>query len=407
MNTTRPCIATYAPQRSLEAAGAGTLYGPAATPQQLAELTRALQLLESAQGQPGVMTTVNDRMSACVQTFMIEKKALGLPPPDAGSPLEVRFDEGDLLGWAGVFFSWLKGHKRFDWQTPGEPETLPEQCRIALLGDWGTGLYGAPVCAKSIARDGNYAVVMHLGDVYYAGTEDEMQQRFHALWPNVQGAKNRALNGNHEMYTGGQAYAGVLKRFEQQASYFAFQNENWILAALDTAYSEHDLYGEQAAWLQTLARQAPQKRLVLFSHHQPYSLLDAQGPALVAILAPLLTEQRIFAWYWGHEHHCMLYQPHALWGLRGRCVGHGGFPYYRETKVLGDAAPAEPTWKNLRGKHLVPAAHMLDGMNEYVDRHPQHFGPNGYMTLEFDGPELFEIVHAPDGTSVWAQPIAL
>ena len=29
------------------------------------------------------------------------------------------------------------------------------------------------------------------------------------------------------------------------------------------------------------------------------------------------------------------------------------------------------------------------------------FGPHGYLTLEFDGPELVERVHLPDGTEIY------
>lgn len=48
-------------------------------------------------------------------------------------------------------------------------EPFPEQGRIALLGDWGTGLYGAPVIAKS-ARDDpdSFAMLMHLRGANHA-----------------------------------------------------------------------------------------------------------------------------------------------------------------------------------------------------------------------------------------------
>ena len=119
----------------------------------------------------------------------------------------------------------------------------------------------------------------------------------------------------------------------------------------------------------------------------------------------MFSSKRIYAWYWGHEHHCILYETHSLYGLRGRCVGHGGFPYFRDKKVLGAQAPSTPTWKRLQSRNLVPSARILDGGNPYVEDHPEEYGPNGYMTLEFDGPDLFEIVHDADGTTLWAQPI--
>jgi hypothetical protein len=408
---TRNQIATYIPKGSLESAGAadalrGRSGAPQPTPQELAELSRALQLLESAQGRPGVMTTVPDELTANLQTFMtLMAQEQGRLADSRNGTLEVQFDEHDILGWAASFFTWWRRLDPFDWQTPDAPETLPAECRVALFGDWGTGLYGAPICAKSIEKDGKYQLVLHLGDVYYSGTDRETTDRLVTPWPKVPGAKNRTLNGNHEMYTGGRAYFNAFRTFGQKSSYLAFTNDNWMLACLDTAYRDHDLHGDQVAWLEQLADASPQKRLVLFSHHQPYSLLDGQGPKLIAKLDRLFSTKRIFAWYWGHEHHCILYEPHALWGLRGRCVGHGGFPYLREKNILGEAPPPKPVWKKLESKNLVPAARVLDGINQYIEEAPEDYGPNGYMTLEFDGADLFEIVHAADGTRLWAQPL--
>lgn len=406
-------IATYIPQGSLESARDTGIKprGQAArepTADELAELVRALQILEASQGRPGVMVTAPDELVSNLQTFITTVMAPAENRLEQGpnATLEAKFDSHDILGWAASFFTWWKKLNPFDWAEPGASGALPASCRLAIFGDWGTGLYGAPVCAGSIEKNGKYDVVLHLGDVYYSGTKKEIAERFVEIWPKVPGALNRGLNGNHEMYTGGRAYFDAIAGWGQTSSYFALENEHWILAGLDTAYSDHDLHGDQAAWLQALAAGAPQKKLVLFSHHQPFSLLDSQGPKLVRKLAPLFESRRIYAWYWGHEHHCILYQPHPLYGLRGRCVGHGGFPYFREKKLLGDKPPERPTWKNLDSKNLVPAAKILDGVNQYIEDGVEDYGPNGYMTLEFEGEELFEIVHMPDGTEIWNQPIA-
>jgi Calcineurin-like phosphoesterase len=410
---TRNQIATYIPKGSLEsvddqnAAPRGT-DARQPTTEELADLVRALQILEAAQGRAGIMATAPDELVANLQTFMttVMAPAENRLKESNNATLEAKFDSHDILGWAGSFFTWWRKVKPFEWKTPGAPETFPSKGRIALFGDWGTGLYGAPVCAKSIEKAGKYDLVLHLGDVYYSGTKDEITERFVSLWPKVSGAKNRGLNGNHEMYTGGTAYFDTIqKEFGQTSSYFALQNDHWILACLDTAYKDHDLHGDQAKWLEGLAAGAPNKRLVLFSHHQPFSLLDNQGPNLVKKLASLFDTKRIYAWYWGHEHHCILYKPHKLYGLRGRCVGHGGFPYFRERKLFGATPPKTPEWKTLESKNLVPSARILDGENQYIDDQPSDYGPNGYMTLEFDGADLFEIVHMPDGTEVWNQPI--
>ncbi|HMF93041.1 MAG TPA: metallophosphoesterase [Vicinamibacterales bacterium] len=402
-------IATFTPKRREESTGALESAAAAATisPGDLVEFSRALQLLEQTNARPGIVTTVPDSMVSNLQSFL----SLELPA-DQGrvlerqqGALEVQFDEHDIIRWAGVFFTWLGRGGRFEWQTPDAPEPLPNRFRAAVLGDWGTGLYGAPVCSRSIQEDGKYQLLIHVGDVYYSGRTKEYKERFSDLWPKVPAAISRALNGNHEMYSGGHAYVDVIRGLGQRASYFALANDHWILACLDTAYDDHDLHGDQAAWLEGLAAAAPGKRLVVFSHHQPFSLLDSQGPKLVARLGRLLAGGRIYAWYWGHEHHCVLYDQHPLWKLFGRCVGHSGYPYFRETKLFGATAPAAATWQIVSGKNLVPGARVLDGKNVYTGDHPNDYGPNGYVTLEFDGPNLFEIVHEADGHVLWNQPV--
>jgi hypothetical protein len=399
-------IATYVPSARLEATGDVQFDTRPPTPAELSEISRALSILSEIQGPAGVMVTAQDEVTSNLQTFItLQAEQKGRFAPSTNATLEAKFDERDILGWAGSFFTWWRKLNPFEWKTPAAPESLPARFRLALFGDWATGLYGAPRIAESIAKDaGGYQLVLHLGDTYYSGTAGEIKDRLIKFWPNVPGARNRALNGNHEMYTGGRAYFEALQPFGQTSSYFALQNDNWILAGLYTSYADHDLHGDQAAWVTALADASPEKNLVLFSHHQPFSLLDSQGPKLVAKLEKLFTTKRIYAWYWGHEHHCVLYGPHKLYGLRGRCVGHGGFPYFREKKTMGSDPPPRPTWKRLDSRNLVPFGRVLDGSNPFIEGHEKEYGPHGYMTLEFDEDELFEIVHDADGTRLWAQP---
>lgn len=229
-----------------------------------------------------------------------------------------------------------------------------------------------------------------------------MQERFGALWPK-NAALNRAINSNHEMYSGGHAYFDItLKTFGQTSSYFALQNGHWLLVGLDSAYQDHDLAGAQVEWLQEVLKNAGDRKVVLMSHHQPFSQFEKGGEKLVAKLGALLGSQKIFAWYWGHEHRCMLYDKHPAWGMYGRTVGHGGFPYFREKKL--DDLPQVaglPQWRQVASASVVPGGMVLDGPNDYIKGHEAKYGPNGYMTLELDGPHLNEIVHAADGTALY------
>jgi hypothetical protein len=201
------------------------------------------------------------------------------------------------------------------------------------------------------------------------------------------------------MYSGGKSYHDAILggRFQQRETHFYVQNQDWVLVGLDTAYQEHDMPDAEVAWLTRILNQAGDRKVVLFSHHQPFSLLDNQGPNLVHKLQNFLDSRRIFAWYWGHEHRCVLYDQHPKWGVFGRCAGHGGFPYFRDT--LGPVVQ-DLTWKKLRGDGDVPGGAILDGPNQYVQGAPNLYGPHGYMSLMFDEGQMREFVHRADGVTI-------
>lgn len=380
----------------------------AGTTELIDKLQTSMAAIKAEPERPGVMVTFRDPVSAQLQSFLAtQARAAGKVEQARPGGLEAKFDSNDILGWFGSFFTWWKKIQPHPWVV-GDPQaaSFPDVARVALLADWGTGLYGAPVCADSISNDkAGFQLILHLGDVYYSGDDGEMNGRFLRLWPRTNGAISRGLNGNHEMYTGGKAYFDMaLKQFGQSASYFALQNNNWLLACLDTAYADHDLARDQTSWLAQLISQCGDRKVLLFSHHQPFSQLDVQGLSLVAKLLPQLQSRRIYAWYWGHEHRCVMYEAHPAWGLLGRCIGHSGFPEFR--KDAWGTAPAQPTWLKLPATTEAPAADVLDGSNPYIKGHETEYGPHGYVTLEFENKKLTEKVHLPDGTPVWSQQIA-
>jgi hypothetical protein len=213
---------------------------------------------------------------------------------------------------------------------------------------------------------------------------------------------SRALNGNHEMYAGGFAYFDqVLPKFGQQASCFAWQNPHWLLIGLDTAYKDFDLDKERhVPWLRQVVSQAGDRRVVLFSHHQLFSLFESQGTKIQSAIGDLLAQRRIFAWYWGHEHRCLLFDKHPTFGLFGRCVGHSGMPYFRDLKE-GDRTG----WYRRSATSKAPGGVLLDGPNPYVLNEEQRYGPNGYVTLQLTGADLTENVHLPDGKVVWTKKL--
>jgi hypothetical protein len=378
------------------------------------ELGKALKVLEVQEQVPGVFASADDRFASLLQSFVAEGAAAkGNVEEKAGGGLEAQFDEHDFLGWTGSLLTWIKKLKPHQWQTaPSVPDQLPNSLRVAVLGDWGSGLYGAPVCAASIQNDAKgYGLLLHLGDVYYSGTDSEIKSRFLNLWPKVPNAISRACNANHEMYTGGYAYFNsVLKTFKQPASCFALQNDHWLLVGLDSAYKEWEFANDQIAWLQSLLKNAGDRRTILFTHHQLFSWADKTKGSMAAQLGELLTGKKLFAWYWGHEHRCMLFDRHPAWGIYGRCIGHSGFPYFTDKFTDGSVVrpgPQDTNWRQVAAKNTMPGGLILQGPNLYVPEHEKEYGPNGYLTLEFDGTRLNEIVQAPDGSILYNQEVTL
>ncbi len=372
-----------------------------------AEFSEALQIFEenAAEGEPEVMSSPQNRIAALLQSMLAEEgEGSALNAPLAQGGLEVKFDKKDWWGWFKSLFKWVKKEEFHPLIRPSShrPEPLGNQARLAINSDWGTNLYGAPVIGDTLEAEGGFDVVMHLGDVYYAGTKKEMQQRFLDPWPTAAGERSRGLNSNHDMYSGGHAYFGmVLPEFGQESSYFAMQNDHWTLIALDTAYVDHDVDAQQQEWVYEVVKNAGDRKVLLFSHHQLFSGLGSQGPKLAASLAELLTARRVFAWYWGHLHRCEIYRTHPIFGLRGRCVGHGGMPDNRskvqDLPASGDPPVDEHVWRRIPSKHGLPGGLVLEGPNRHIKDKGDKYLPHGFIVLELDGPRLKEVYRAADG----------
>jgi calcineurin-like phosphoesterase family protein len=374
----------------------------------------ALEALRKEPGAPDVMRAPNNQVAALLQTYLVEHAITDDQLAEVrGGAVEAQFNSHDI-GWLRTAVPWIRSKLHIAKRAPRPtlsnlPVDVGDRCRIAILGDWGTGCYGARPIANTITREANYDVLLHLGDVYYSGSEREVREHFLNLWrPMAEASPNcvsRACNSNHEMYSGGAPYFHLtLPEFNQASPFFVLRNENWVLVGLDTAYDDHDLDGEQVGFLNQIAEGLDGRKLILFSHHQPYSLLSGQGPKLVNRLGHLLEARQIFAWYWGHEHLAVLYNQHPQWGLHGRCIGHSGFPYSRPN--LGYAPllklPDEHVLRALPGTAHAPGAGVLDGPNDYLGDDREKYGPNGFLRIELDGPYLRESLVSPSGVVLWA-----
>jgi hypothetical protein len=362
-----------------------------------------------------------DREVSLAQSKLADEAAAARDLPSGGQ--EVQFGTGfsgrDWFRWVWSLTDWVDRTEAHPIKRPETTvaDSVPNELRVAIAADWGTGLYGAPKIAESIrsmAGQRRFDLAMHLGDIYYSGTEKEVDARFLKVWPTDAATLNRALNGNHEMYSGGFGYFKlVLPAFNQSSSYFALQNDHWVLVGLDTAYVDHDMDNTQVAWLTMIANQAQTRKMVLFSHQQPFSRLDHQGPKLQKALKRLLVDRRITAWYWGHEHECVIYDPHPEWKLLGRCLGNGGIPSARKKDVKN--APADSarpgaggcTWRRLTATPDSPGCVVLDGENPDMEDgdDKKKFVPHGFMTLDFAGATLVERVFLSNGTELYSSTI--
>lgn len=281
----------------------------------------------------------------------------------------------DATGWlqavdAWIAYYWDGAEPRYAAPTATGPQpfALPPAARpggtlrVGILGDWGTGEPEAIAVLDQLMRQ-EPDLIIHVGDVYYAGTEDEQNSNF--LAP-ISAARQKygndvpvyALPGNHDYYSGGAGFYDMLARLNQgvpnaavQAnSFFCLRNAAWQLQGMDTGYNDSDLLkvaddtthlrDDEAAWHRAQLAGAGGRQVILFSHHQLFSAFEQigglwQNPSLTANLAAWRRASSpppsIAAWLWGHEHVLQVYQVPGSLPVLGRCVGNGAFPVFTDS----------------------------------------------------------------------------
>jgi hypothetical protein len=290
--------------------------------------------------------------------------------------------------WVATLVARLK--TRFTGRAPFVSHASPDDFRfplavrgrVALVSDWGTGNAHAVAVAQRI-RECEPDHVIHLGDIYYAGTPSEVRRNFLDVWRahGPRRARYWALNANHDMYSGGFGYfQHVLPALGQPASYFALGNAQWKLIGLDSAYVDHNFTRTQMDWLE--AQVDGEARSILLTHHHLVSLFRKPNYRLGDWLTPFFDAGRLHSWFWGHDHYLVDYGAHR--GVECRCIGHGGVPH---------GLPRE------RPRHDVPFRR--------IERRPTPDDPgrgiHGFALLTFDGPDLrIEYLDEAGGTS-WTE----
>ncbi len=235
---------------------------------------------------------------------------------------------------------------------PPGPTEIGEVAEIVLVGDWATGLPQAINVANAIRAHllNNAGVerhVIHLGDTYYCGLREEYENRFLPHWPVDMGStvSSWSLNGNHDMYAGGDGYFETLladRRFDGQrgSSNFILRNNHWQLIGIDSAYDSPDdpnLSEDQKRWLGQAVDEAGgngSRQTILLSHHQAFTAFGDTNVSgkLAADVSSALSGRRVAAWMWGHEHRGTVYASDITARAYDRVahytatIGHGGVP---------------------------------------------------------------------------------
>ncbi|SFZ89541.1 Calcineurin-like phosphoesterase [Flaviramulus basaltis] len=308
-----------------------------------------------------------------------------------------------------------------------QPKTK-DTITIAVLGDWGTGVWKdghQEKCPAELVIDGiaslNPDYVIHLGDVYYAGTSKEERKHLLGLLKGKLTGELYTMNSNHEMYDGANGLYDIALKSDDFAAqggrtYFSIDLGDWILVGLDSAYFDDSflymngsLYknkvkNEQIEFLKGIAAQ--NKSILLMTHHNGIGIKDHKfnlnnklwNQVTEALgttnkngtLTPHLPD----VWYWGHVHNGLVYNTEALKSVSGltipntaqgktplfRCSGHASMPFGNGTGFFTE----DPiTKKQTMRKELDYYAHtpMTPGKHKLTDAQEKRV-LNGFSMLE-------------------------
>jgi hypothetical protein len=337
-------------------------------------------------GDPDDVFTYDDRVLA-VTAYLFQahrqmSSVLGL----AGKQGEELRNES-YWKWAKTAIQMLlsrndKSYQTLMGMTPRESIKFDKEIlRIAVVGDAGYRGQAQSNVIYSIRdrhRTNPFDLLIHLGDIYFAGQGDEVLHHFLAPFRSA-GPRVLTLAGNHDLYVGADAFLSALEVLHQPGRYFSIENPHWRVACLDTASPAETLRRNwglldkgQINWLDEQLKTDDGKKTLLMSHHYIISAWEKSSDALKRQLASRLN--KIFAWYWGHEHGCAIYDRETV-GFHGACVGNGAFM---------------EVWKPPRRKPL-PKWYAQGRCSCYHEQ--SKFWPHGYLELELQPTKAVEKYH--------------
>lgn len=333
---------------------------------------------------------------------------LGIQPDGSilGTGKYEQLDPGWLEGTAEWLEHLIVGKVAFNAATPN-PIMIPDDVQIAIAGDWGTGDWRTSPSNPAPSTDVRTHMAflqphltIHLGDVYYAGTDDEEQNLLIDLWPaGSLGALT--LNSNHEMYSGGTPYfqealASPKFAIQQRCSFFVLENSNWVIVGLDSAYyaDEWEGYndgliysnGGPTTQLNFLTAQVQKnKKVIVLTHHNGLTLDGGTTNGLWQQVTSAFAGGAGGPnyWYWGHIHAAAVYKPFGTSSTLCRCCGHGGLPWGQSSQL---ASSAQALWYEHR-----PANDPEIPQRVY----------NGFAVLHLSGSNIQETFYDENGGVAW------
>jgi hypothetical protein len=307
-----------------------------------------------------------------------QAKVAGHSEQAAALDTEIRkYSTADWAGWMTCAVQWEAYYGAGanplyrDWKDPHYGNSninysvidyrLPNDAKVAIIGDWGTGMPDAVTLVTAIMQqDPAPAAIIHLGDIYYSGTYDECMTTFYNVFQCVFNNVGKrvpvfTIPGNHDYYAGGTGFYPLLDMIataqpgcQQPASYFCLRTQDnmWQFLAMDTGYNDHNpliqfsgpaVQANEVAWHQDKLSTFSGSTILL-SHHQLFSANNTINTPfwqrsylneyLYQAFQPYFN--KIAAWFWGHEHNLVLYQNDLLGLAKARLIGCSA---YEETEA--------------------------------------------------------------------------
>jgi 3',5'-cyclic AMP phosphodiesterase CpdA len=325
-----------------------------------------------------------------------------------------------ISGHVKTYNNWKIQGKRninfgvIDWQ-------LPNDARVGIIGDWGTGMPDAIALLKDMLVNYQPQAIIHLGDIYYSGTPQECQLHFAGIFQQVfdevLGKGKRipvfSIPGNHDYYAWGSGYykmvcqlnnyAGIANAI-QPASYFCLRTQDggWQFLAMDTGYNDSNPLDQidpayAGPWLQSSENEWHRDKLknfngatILLSHHQVFSANENINGTISAykdllFFNPFIYKvawdslsSKIAGWIWGHEHNFVLYQNKLFNVEKGRLVGNSAYEELTSSDPYAVNHPEVP--------YLLPEPEYdRYKLGTNTDSNGVTYYNHGYAIIDFSG----------------------